>query len=97
MHLQADALEKRTETMATTQTESSRPSRGLLRSMVVWPIVLAWRIATFTVDRTGILLGLILGLGLMMVGWLICTTFVGFFIGFPMAAFGFMLLIRALY
>ncbi len=83
--------------MATTQSESSRPSRGLLRAMLVWPIVLAWRIATFTVDRTGILLGLLLGLGFMMVGWLLCATFVGIFIGLPMAAFGFLLLIRALY
>lgn len=73
------------------------PRRSKRRRLLVWPIVLGWRLATWTVDLTGILLGLILGLVFMMLGMLLCSTLVGILIGFPLAAFGLLLLLRALY
>lgn len=77
-------------------TQPIVPGRKV-RGLFVWPIVLGWRLATWTVGLTGILLGLILGLMFMMLGMLLCSTLVGVLVGFPLAAFGLLLLLRALY
>ena len=83
--------------MATTQAMRPRAARGLFRAVLVWPIKFAWRMATFAVNRMGILLGLVAGLGLILLGWLLCSTFVGIFVGLPMVLCGLFILLRALY
>lgn len=80
--------------MATTATLRLN---GAIKALFTWPITLGWRLATLAVDRTGIFPALILGLGLMLVGWLLCSSLIGIVIGLPMAGFGVLLLIRALY
>lgn len=80
--------------MATTATLRLN---GVVKAFFTWPIALGWHLATFAVDRTGILPALILGLGLMLMGWLLCSSLFGIVIGLPLAAFGVLLLVRALY
>lgn len=83
--------------MDTTQPMRPRAARGLFRAVLVWPIKFAWRMATFTVNRMGILLGLVFGLGLILLGWLLCSTLLGIIIGLPMVLCGLFILLRALY
>jgi len=65
--------------------------------LLLWPLVLAWRLVTLVANLTGILLALGLGLLLMMVGLACCATFVGAIVGIPLFILGFLLLLRALY
>ena len=53
--------------------------------------------ATFAVNRMGILFGLVFGLGLILLGWVLCSTFIGIVIGLPIAFCGLFILLRALY
>ena len=83
--------------MATAQPMRARAKHGLFRAVLVWPIKFAWRMATFAVNRMGILLGLVFGLGLVLLGWLLCSSFVGIFVGLPMILCGLFIVLRALY
>ena len=82
--------------MATSQTMKTGAG-GLLKLFIIWPFTLGWLMATKFADRTGILATLVAGLALMMVGWLLCSSIIGILIGLPMAFFGLLLLLRALY
>ncbi len=64
---------------------------------LLWPLVLLWRLITLFANAVGILITLLLGLLFMGLGLLFMSTFVGIFIGLPLFALGFLLLIRGLW
>lgn len=62
-----------------------------------WPILLLWKLVTFTCNAIGILLALFLGSALMVGGYVLTSTIIGALLGLPMMFFGFFLVVRALY
>lgn len=64
---------------------------------LLWPFYALWRLLTLIVNITGRILCAVLGLALMIAGVGISLSIVGAPLGVPLAAFGFLLLIRALF
>ncbi len=64
---------------------------------ILWPFYAIWRIVTFVFELTGRIICAIIGLALMAVGVAITISVVAAVIGIPIAAFGFLLLVRALF
>lgn len=67
------------------------------RSWILWPFYAIWRIVTFVFELTGRIIAALIGLALMAAGVAITLSVVAAPIGIPIAAFGFLLLIRALF
>jgi len=65
--------------------------------ILLWPFYAIWRFLTFVLNVVGRLLCALLGLALMMGGVAITLSVIGAPFGIPLAAFGFLLLIRALF
>jgi len=65
--------------------------------IIFWPFVIVWRLLTWVLKLTGRIISAVVGLGLMAAGVAVSLTVVGAPIGVPVAAFGFLLLIRALF
>ena len=65
--------------------------------ILLWPFYAIWRLVTFILELVGRLLAVILGLALMAVGVFVTLTIVAAPIGIPIAIFGFLLLIRAVF
>lgn len=64
---------------------------------LLWPFHAIWRVLTFILELTGRIICAIIGLALMAAGATITITVVAAPIGIPIAAFGFLLLVRALF
>ena len=73
----------------------SDPDRDV--PVLLWPFYAVWRLLTFILKLVGRFLAAILGLALMAIGMTITVTLVGAPVGIPIAVFGFLLLIRALF
>ena len=73
----------------------SDPDRDV--PVLLWPFYAVWRLLTFILRLVGRFLAAILGLALMAIGMTITVTLVGAPVGIPIAVFGFLLLIRALF
>ena len=65
--------------------------------LLLWPFYAIWRLLTFILEVIGRFLAAILGLALMFIGGVITMTLVMAPLGIPIAVFGFLLLIRALF
>jgi len=65
--------------------------------ILLWPFYAIWRLLTFVLNVVGRLLCALLGLGLMIAGVVITMSVVGAPLGVPLAALGFLLLIRAVF
>lgn len=65
--------------------------------ILLWPFILLWKIVTFVVNLTGILLGLTVGFFLLVLGVFLTSTIIGALIGIPLCILGVMLMARALY
>ena len=65
--------------------------------ILLWPFYAIWRLVTFILEVVGRFLAAVLGLALMAVGVFITLTIVAAPIGIPIAVFGFLLLIRAVF
>ncbi len=65
--------------------------------ILLWPFYAVWRLLTFILQLVGRLLCIVLGIVLMAAGVVITFSVVGAPIGIPMAAIGFLLLIRAIF
>ncbi len=65
--------------------------------ILLWPFYAIWRIVTFIFELTGRIICALIGLALMAAGVAITITVVAAPIGIPIAAFGFLLLVRALF
>lgn len=64
---------------------------------ILWPFYAIWRILTLILNLTGRILCAVLGLVLMTAGVAVSLSIVGAVVGIPMASFGFLLLVRALF
>ena len=65
--------------------------------LLLWPFYALWRLLTFILKAIGRLLCGLLGLGLMIAGVAITMSVVAAPLGIPLAAFGFLLVIRAIF
>lgn len=65
--------------------------------LLFWPFYAVWRLLTFILKAVGRLLCAALGIALMVGGIAITMSVVAAPVGIPLAAFGFLLLIRALF
>ncbi|MDA0679794.1 MAG: hypothetical protein O3A13_12510 [Proteobacteria bacterium] len=64
---------------------------------ILWPFYAIWKILTFILNITGRIICAVLGLSLMVAGVAISLSIVGAVLGIPLAAFGFLLAVRALF
>ena len=64
---------------------------------LLWPFYAIWRVLTLVLNITGRIICAVLGIALMMAGVAIALSVVGAPVGIPLAAFGFLLLVRALF
>ena len=65
--------------------------------ILLWPFYALWRLLTLLLELIGRILCGALGLGLMIAGVAITLSVVGAPVGIPLAAFGFLLLVRAIF
>ena len=63
----------------------------------LWPFWALWRLLTLILGATGRLVAALIGIALMVVGLVVSLTIVGAPIGIPLAALGFLLLLRAFF
>ena len=63
----------------------------------LWPFWLIWRLIVLVIEFTGRLVGAILGLVLMIAGFVVSLTVIGLIVGIPLMIFGFLLLLRSLF
>jgi len=64
---------------------------------LLWPFAALWRLITAIVVLTGRLVAVVLGLGLIVVGVVLCLTGIGAIIGVPLIALGLLLVGRGLF
>ena len=65
--------------------------------ILLWPFYAVWWLLTFVFELIGRLLCALLGIGMMVAGVTITLSVVGAPLGIPLAALGFLLLVRALF
>lgn len=65
--------------------------------ILLWPFYAIWRVLTFIVEIVGRLICALIGLALMAAGTAITITVLAAPIGIPIAAVGFLLLVRAVF
>jgi hypothetical protein len=65
--------------------------------VLLWPFVMIWALVGFVLRAVGRILCAVLGLALMAAGVALTLTVVGGIVGIPLAAFGLLLLVRALF
>ncbi len=65
--------------------------------ILLWPFYAIWRLLTFVLELVGRLLCGLIGIGLMMAGTAIALTLVAAPFGVPIAALGFLLVVRAIF
>ena len=65
--------------------------------LLLWPLYAVWKLLTFILNVIGRLLAAILGLALMVAGVAITMSVIGAPLGIPLAAFGFLLLVRSIF
>ncbi len=64
---------------------------------ILWPFYAVWKVLTLVLNITGRIICAILGLVLMVAGVAISLSIIGAIIGVPLASFGFLLVVRALF
>ncbi|MFQ5548326.1 MAG: hypothetical protein ACE5FV_08545 [Woeseia sp.] len=64
---------------------------------ILWPFYAVWRLMTLILNITGRIICALIGLALMAAGVAVTLSVVAAPIGIPVAAFGFLLLVRALF
>jgi len=65
--------------------------------ILLWPFYAIWRLLTFVLELVGRLIAVLLGLGLMAAGVAITMTIMAAPVGIPIAALGFLLVVRAIF
>ncbi len=64
---------------------------------ILWPFYTIWKLLTLILNITGRIICALLGIVMMIAGVAISLSIVGAILGIPLAAFGFLLAIRALF
>jgi hypothetical protein len=62
-----------------------------------WPLIALWRLLATIVELTGRFVAIVLGLVLMLAGFLVSLTIIGAIIGIPLMIIGLMLAIRGIF
>lgn len=65
--------------------------------ILLWPVIGLWRMTTFVSNRIGILMTLIVGVLLMLAGYVLISTIIGAIIGIPLFVMGLFFTVRGLY
>jgi hypothetical protein len=65
--------------------------------ILLWPFYAIWRLLTFILKLVGRIVSALIGIAFMVAGIAITITVLAAPIGIPLAAFGFLLLVRALF
>lgn len=65
--------------------------------ILLWPFYAIWRLVTLVLELVGRMLCAVLGLAIMAAGVVITISIVAAPIGIPLAIFGFLLIVRALF
>ena len=65
--------------------------------ILLWPIIGLWRMTTFVSNRIGIVMTLIIGVLLMLAGYVLISTIIGAIIGIPLFIMGLLFTVRGLY
>lgn len=65
--------------------------------ILLWPFYAIWRLLTLILNVIGRLLCAILGLAIMIAGVVVTMSVIGAPLGIPLAALGFLLLVRAIF
>lgn len=65
--------------------------------VLLWPFYAIWRLLTFILEVIGRVLCALVGIALMVAGTAITMSVVGAPVGIPLAAFGFLFLVRAIF
>lgn len=65
--------------------------------ILLWPFYAIWRFVTFVLKAVGRVLCGVLGIALMIAGIAVALSVVGAPLGIPLAALGFLLLVRAIF
>ena len=64
---------------------------------ILWPFYALWKLLTFVLNVTGRIICAVTGLALMVAGVAISLSVIGAVLGIPLAAFGFLMAVRALF
>jgi hypothetical protein len=64
---------------------------------ILWPFYALWKLLTLILNITGRIICALLGIAMMVAGVAISMSIVGAIIGIPLASFGFLLSVRALF
>jgi len=64
---------------------------------ILWPFYAIWKLLTLILSITGRIICALLGIAMMVAGVAISMSIVGAIIGIPLASFGFLLSVRALF
>ena len=65
--------------------------------ILLWPFYAIWRLLTFVLEVVGRLLCALIGIALMAAGTAITITVLAAPVGIPLAAVGFLLVVRAIF
>jgi hypothetical protein len=76
---------------------ATRTLRWKKANRLLWPFIALWRLVTTILGLTGRFVAMVLGLVLMLVGFLISLTIVGAIVGVPLFIVGFMLVLRGIF
>ncbi len=66
-------------------------------SWVWWPVLALWRLLSTIVEMTGRFVAMVLGLVLMLVGFIVSLTIVGAIVGIPLMIVGGLLTLRGIF
>ncbi len=64
---------------------------------ILWPFYAIWKILTLILNITGRIICALIGIAMMVAGVAVSMSIVGAVIGIPLASFGFLLSVRALF
>ena len=65
--------------------------------LLLWPFYAIWKLLTLILNITGRIICALLGVALMVAGAAISLSVIGAVVGIPLAAFGFLMCVRALF
>ena len=74
----------------TTQTRQHIP-------WYLWPFAAIWKLLAVIVEMTGRFVAMVLGLVLILVGFIVSLTIIGAIVGIPLAIIGLLLLLRGIF
>ena len=74
----------------TTQTRQHIP-------WYLWPFAAIWKLLAVIVEMTGRFVAMVLGIVLILVGFIVSLTIIGAIVGVPLAIIGLLLLLRGIF